>query len=729
MSHTQEWSSSAGEFPSNFFDAINQADGDAAVAVVTAVARAADGTLTPRAAELDSIGEWDSKMELSLVCLGGHCCPGKVGQAGSARFCGRPKSECTIPGHKKVKSSVEAGWYISAGAKNAGVFEQPRLPIERDGGPITASGAAFLIDGEASFKQPKGRWLLPIETYLNAMEQSGKTVGLQVTVPSYDDANAVGDLSPDSYEQITFSRAPSVTFATQVPQETTGGSGGGGSGGDGDDDGDDYGGGGGDPGDLSGAGGDGPGGGGDRSSGRGEFFPDDGEPDPDNEQDELIRQVRSAVRQVMQETEQRVRTVAYQSQRASEVMTQRLSVMEDALEETRVELTIECNNLRRTQDVLAAERRAGADLARRIDEVQATVESNTRYHRTNDATADSQTITALGTEVSRCVHALFNNQGVVPLLKTQFTAFRERLESGGGVECHGVKFASKKQLLSWYAAQNLDHPAIFLDALAILHGIRSTYKDPLDALKEVEIQGRVQYKSTLESALKNSFAYPIPPILTGGKKDTEGLGMFDVLKGALKTFQAWRPDDEPSGVAMQIEEGVDNVSARWADYRESITTNSELTVLTAGLITDSKLFLIELVRFVNDQNTELLKGSAYSATQVWAMQLECLATIFKELAAARASAESSGQQHAGYYVWAMLRAWEIQQRYRKNKFKDDPALTGIMVRRIVIQGGDGGFMSKLKQLEDTLKTLEQQCKSQSGELRKLQAAAKGPAPK
>jgi hypothetical protein len=331
--------------------------------------------------------------------------------------------------------------------------------------------------------------------------------------------------------------------------------------------------------------------------------------------------------------------------------------------------------------------------------------------------------------VSRCVHALFNNQGVVPLLKTQFTAFRERLESGGGVECHGVKFASKKQLLSWYSAQNLDHPAIFLDALAILHGIRSTYKDPLDALKEVEIQGRVQYKSTLESALKNSFAYPIPPILTGGKKDTEGLGMFDVLKGALKTFQAWRPDDEPSGVAMQIEEGVENVSACWADYRESITTNSELTVLTVGLITDSKLFLIELVRFVNDQNTELLKGSAYSTTQVWAMQLECLATIFKELAAARASAESSGQQHAGYYVWAMLRAWEIQQRYRKNKFKDDPALTGIMVRRIVIQGGDGGFMSKLKQLEDTLNTLEQQCKSQSGELRKLQAAAKGPAPK
>jgi uncharacterized protein YneF (UPF0154 family) len=160
---------------------------------------------------------------------------------------------------------------------------------------------------------------------------------------------------------------------------------------------------------------------------------------------------------------------------------------------------------------------------------------------------------------------------------------------------------------------------------------------------------------------------------------------------------------------------------RWAEYRESITTDPDLTVLSAGLLTDSKLFLVELVRYVNDQNHELLKGSAYSAAQVWAMQLECLATIFKELAAVRASAESSGQQHAGYYVWAMLRAWEIQQRYRKNKFKDDPALTGIMVRRIVVQGGDGGFMAKLKQIGIAIKALEQKSGNQAGEIRKLQA--------
>jgi hypothetical protein len=715
MSQAQEWSPSGGEFPYTFFDAVNQADGDGVVAVVTSVARAADGTLTPRAAELDSIGEWDSKMELSLVCLGAHCCPAKVGQAGAPRICGRPKSECSVPGHKKAAGAIEPGWYISAGAKNAGVFEQPRLPIERDGGPITSGGAAFLIDGDASFKLPKGRWLLAIEGYLAA--EKAKSATLCVEIPEYDDGPGDEDLSPDSYEQITFSRAPSVAFAdpptaSAAPRFGTsaGGSGGGGGGNDDDDDDkesdgrpSDFGGG---AAGAAGSGGGGDGGGGNRRN-LGE------QPAPAIDQEALLRLVRMAVRGVMSETEDQIRDLADQNRVAGELIEERMTTAERILDNER-------RSLSGTQDTLATMRRSNADLHRRIDDLQAQTVANARELRARIATAGSTAAPALGNDVARCVHALFNNQGVVPLLRTQFTAFRERLESGGGIECHGVKFASKKQLLSWYEAQNLAHPAIFLDALAIMHGIRATYKDPLDALKEVEIQGRVKYQSTLESALKNSFAYPVPPILTGGKKDTEGLGMFDVLKGALKSYQAWKPDDEPSGVAMQIEEGVENVYTRWAEYRKSITTDPDLTVLTAGLLTDSKLFLIELVRYVNDQNHELLKGSAYSAAQVWAMQLESLATIFKELASVRAAAESSGQQHAGYYVWAMLRAWEIQQRYRKNKFKDDPALTGIMVRRIVVQGGDGGLMAKLKQLEDAVKRLDQQASNLMGSIRKLQ---------
>jgi hypothetical protein len=594
MSQAQEWSPSDGGFPYTFFDAINQADGDGVVTVVTSVARTADGTLTPRAAELDSIGEWDSKMELSLVCLGAHCCPAKVGQAGAPRICGRPKSDCSVPGHKKAAGVVEPGWYISAGAKNAGAFEQPRLPIKRDGGPITSGGAAFLIDGDASFKLPKGRWLLAIEAFLAA--EKAKAEVLHVEIPEYDEEPEAEGLSPDSYEQISFSHAPGVTFAnpptasTAAPTEVggtaaraTAGAGGSGYGGDGDDDDDE----GADDG-PSGFGGWGSGSSGGGAGGGGNRRAPGEQPAPATDQEAFLRLVRMAVRGVMSETESQIRDLAAQSRLAGELIEDRVATVERILDSERRALSD-------TQDALATARRSTAEQNRRIDSVQAQVVDNACEFRARLTTANPPAPPALGNDVARCVHALFNNQGVVPLLRTQFTAFRERLESGGGIECHGVKFASKKQLLSWYEAQNLAHPAIFLDALAIMHGIRATYKDPLDALKEAEIQGRVKHQSTLESALKNSFAYPVPPILTGGKKDTEGLGMFDVLKGALKTYQAWKPDDEPSGVAMQIEEGVENVYTRWAEYRESITTDPNLTVLTAGLLTDSKLFLIELV--------------------------------------------------------------------------------------------------------------------------------------
>jgi hypothetical protein len=535
MAQAQEWSSSEGEFPHTFFDAINQADGDAVVAVVTTVARAADGTLTPRAAELDSIGEWDSKMELGLVCLGGHCCPGKVGQGGASRICGRPKSECTVPGHKKTTGAVEPGWYISAGAKNAGVFEQPRLPIERDGGPITSRGAAFLIDGEASFKLPKGRWTLAMEAFLAT--RAPAPAGLSVEIPKGDEEDEADKLSPDSYEQITFSPAPSVHFAAAPVEELgapaepgraqprSGASVGGNArawGGDADDD---------DEEDVYGVLGRGneeaSGGGGRRGMGE--------RPEIDGDQNALLRQVRAAVRGVMNEAEELIRDLAAQNRAINLALEERINSLASELDDTRAELSDERRNLRVTREALAGEQRATEALIRRINGVQAQTDANARELRARANTPASTATAALGNDVARCTHALFNNQGAVPLLRTQFTAFRERLESGGGIECHGVKFSSKKQLLSWYEAQNLSHPAIFLDALALMHGIRATYKDPLDALKEVEMQGRVQYKSTLESALKNSFAYPVPPSLRVAKKDTEGLGMFDVLKGALKT--------------------------------------------------------------------------------------------------------------------------------------------------------------------------------------------------
>ena len=55
--------------------------------------------------------------------------------------------------------------------------------------------------------------------------------------------------------------------------------------------------------------------------------------------------------------------------------------------------------------------------------------------------------------------------------KLQFNEFRKKLESGGGIECHGVVFASKNALLNWFEVKGAKIE-VFLDAMAYLNAIR-----------------------------------------------------------------------------------------------------------------------------------------------------------------------------------------------------------------------------------------------------------------
>jgi hypothetical protein len=114
---------------------------------------------------------------------------------------------------------------------------------------------------------------------------------------------------------------------------------------------------------------------------------------------------------------------------------------------------------------------------------------------------------------------------------------------------------------------------------------------------------------------------------------------------------------------------------------------------------DSVVFCQELVSFINTQNDSLTHDTTYSAEQIWDMQLECIRTIFQELADARSEFMLPAKSMPGYYMWGMLRAWEIQQRYLRNHFKDDGALMGIFVRRVVLQSGTDGIKDRLIKLD------------------------------
>lgn len=69
--------------------------------------------------------------------------------------------------------------------------------------------------------------------------------------------------------------------------------------------------------------------------------------------------------------------------------------------------------------------------------------------------------------------------------------------------------------------------------------------------------------------------------------------------------------------------------------------------------------------------------------------MEILAYIIDEIGRAHNQVVDPAQEHPELYFWGMLQAWEIQQRYLDNRFLDDPALSGILVRRALLRKSEG----------------------------------------
>jgi hypothetical protein len=119
---------------------------------------------------------------------------------------------------------------------------------------------------------------------------------------------------------------------------------------------------------------------------------------------------------------------------------------------------------------------------------------------------------------------------------------------------------------------------------------------------------------------------------------------------------------------------------------KELTEDLEATRLASGLLADSVGFVTDLLNWVEKCYRDLTHDTTYTSKEVWEMLLESLEQIFAELYAVR-----SPMVDAGLLLWGSLQAWKIQERYRKNKFQDDPALTGIFVRRILLKGPDASI--------------------------------------
>jgi hypothetical protein len=328
-----------------------------------------------------------------------------------------------------------------------------------------------------------------------------------------------------------------------------------------------------------------------------------------------------------------------------------------------------------------------------------------------------------GEKLQQCYAGMFGAHGIVPDLAQQVQGFKDRIDSGGGLDCNGIRFRSMKEALEWYENKEVGTPGLFIDALALLHGITGSYVSMTEAGKRRETQGKNKYANDVEEFVIQSFDTTLPGSFVGGKQDVDGASAHAVLKSVLKTFQVWKPRGElTSGMSTAITDGIRKRSAQMKIFRQDQMTDAEVKELSHGLMTDSALFCQDLVAFINEQNDALTHDTTYSPEQIWDMQLECIRTIFQELADARSEFVLPAKSVPGYYLWGMLRAWQVQQRYLCNNFKDDPALMGIFVRRVVLQSGNDGVKEKFVKLDKLQDQVLEHHRQHTQAIKKLEIA-------
>jgi rhamnogalacturonyl hydrolase YesR len=74
--------------------------------------------------------------------------------------------------------------------------------------------------------------------------------------------------------------------------------------------------------------------------------------------------------------------------------------------------------------------------------------------------------------------------------------------------------------------------------------------------------------------------------------------------------------------------------------------------------------MTELLEFVTTQYEDLVETSTMSDSESWKLVVDCFAHIFEQLHNARSEVNDTGHYNEGIFLWGMLRAWEIQERYR-----------------------------------------------------------------
>jgi len=210
----------------------------------------------------------------------------------------------------------------------------------------------------------------------------------------------------------------------------------------------------------------------------------------------------------------------------------------------------------------------------------------------------------------------------------------------------------------------------------IFQAIQDPFIKLSDASQSQESQKRMEVETGLEESVITSFHTTVLAILVGGSTTGKG-GTYDWIKAYLKSYKVWSLTGASKGMSDLILSGVTNVQIQADGHRKQLMDDPDVNNLASSLLMDSSCFLDSSVTWVDKTYYEMVANTPYSYNNIWDMLIECLEHILKELHQAQVGVINAACYSHRFNVWGMLQAWQIQQCYLTNSFKDDPGLNDV----------------------------------------------------
>jgi hypothetical protein len=346
---------------------------------------------------------------------------------------------------------------------------------------------------------------------------------------------------------------------------------------------------------------------------------------------------------------------------------------------------------------------------------EATIASLRRHVETLDQDQATR-VNVVAQDLERLNEALLGKHGAVNALKRANRELADKVEHGG-VAYKKHSFASPDDFLTWVERQmprGVPDYGLFVDVFSLLHTLSAGTITHSEALKTEHDQSKVNYKNSLQSRISTSYDTNFPDVF--GRSDLSG----QRFGASMDTHAKWYNPDTSQGLSVMIDMEMDRQYDAMIELVDvQLGGAPDLKYLAVDMLNDSKRFFAELHRFVEESYTAMKGGGGLDEKDAWDVTRSCFEQILTDVRASRGVVKYTRVDSPMLHVWGSLKAHEVMARYQKFKFKDDPALAGILIRFILKHQKD----SSVVKLNSRLAKVESNCVSLKTEISRLKAGA------